>query len=387
MFAISVRRIKLSEIQEWAERNKFNSFSSEKGYTYYETYKQIIEWMNGKSNYLPPPKECNIDPYAECQLDCSFCIVQRYIKNHREEVGEMRKLPTEYLLRLVDFLKEFGCKAGCFSGGGEPTLHDGLTKVLNRCTEIGLESSLVTNMADIKYDLMVALMQSRWVAMSVDACNSELYKKIKGRDRFLDVIRNIQNLTRLKAVNNSKVDIAYKMLILEENYTTIFETCKLAKELGCNTFHVRPVDLERVDINGHKKQKFNMAIVKEEFAKCHEIETDDFACYTIVHKFDKDFHVTQNFRHCLSTPLLMTVLTDGNSYICVDKKVEKNWMLGSAYPDPSNILKWWGSDEHRERLKQIFPKTDCGGQRCTFCKYNEQMENIILEDKLYVNFP
>jgi len=83
----------------------------------------------------------------------------------------------------------------------------------------------------------------------------------------------------------------------------------------------------------------------------------------------------------------MTVLTDGNSYVCVDKKVEKSYLLGSAFPEPSNILKWWGSDAHRERLKQIDVKRDCGGQRCTFCKYNEQAENIILEDKLYVNFP
>jgi cyclic pyranopterin phosphate synthase len=377
----------MGKMQEWLANNRYNSFSSEKGLTYFEQYQQIIKWMNGESAFLPPPKECNIDPYAECQLDCKFCIVQRYIKNNRAEVGEMRKLPTEYLLTLVDFLKDFGVKAGCFSGGGEPTLHDGLARVLNRCTEIGLESSLVTNMADIKVEVMDALMQSRWVAMSVDACNRDLYKQIKGRDRFFDVVSNINKLTSMKANTKSKVDIAYKMLILEENYKTIFETCKLAKELGCNTFHVRPVDLERADINGHKKQVFDMDIIKEQFDKCHEIESPEFSCYTITHKFDSNFHVTQNFNRCLATPMLMTVLTDGNSYVCVDKKMEKNWMIGSSFPNPEDIAKWWGSNEHRERLKRIDVKRDCSGQRCTFCKYNEQAENIVLEDKLYRNFP
>jgi len=708
-----------------------------------------MDWMDSKTNYLPPPKECNIDPYAECQLDCRFCIVQRYVKNHRDEVGPMRKLPTEYLLRLVYFLKEFGVKAACFSGGGEPTLHDGLSDALYRCAHIGLESSLVTNMADIKFDVMESLMQARWVAMSVDACDQETYKLVKGRDRFFDVITNIQILTNLKSHNNSKVDLAYKMLILEENYTTIFETCKLAKELGCNTFHCfpkgtpvlmgdgsykdiecvkvndkilngkiadvdniltryykgdifkvkakfipefsctgehpiyisylkyisgkkyisfpmfknakdiivynsqnrcgdalvipkkllcsrdtfvdfsnytkgmkrcykdadkqflepikvndelaelfgwyvaegsrggykrsciafslnkseksyiericylvekyfnrkpyiqigndncasikfgskvlfkalpemfghnshnkkipdfimfardsvvnsfldayfkgdgtstsnirgdvnvcsvskqliyqlqllymkvgkivgmssidktkggfgggksyrlnwnikrstnqyiedednyylpivkfkkeefeglvynlstsndiyampfivhncRPVDLERSDINGHKKQVFNMELIYEQFARCHEIEDDNFSCYTIVHKFDKDFHVVQNFDRCLSSPLLMTVLTDGNSYVCVDKKMEKSYLLGSAFPEPLNILNWWGSEAHRERLKQIDVKRDCGNQRCTFCKYNEQIEQSVISDNFFLNFP
>ena len=108
---------------EWSEGNKYNSFNSMKGLSFYQNYTQIMEWMNSTSNELPPPIECNLDIFAECNLDCYFCITQRYLKHHREEVGEMRQLPLDYMLKLVDFLSEWGVRGLCISGGGEPSLH------------------------------------------------------------------------------------------------------------------------------------------------------------------------------------------------------------------------------------------------------------------------
>jgi len=75
---------------EWSTVSKYNSFNSYKGLTYYENYKQIVKWLDGDS-YLPAPIECNLDPMAECNLRCYFCITQRYLRNQREEVGPMRK--------------------------------------------------------------------------------------------------------------------------------------------------------------------------------------------------------------------------------------------------------------------------------------------------------
>jgi GTP 3',8-cyclase len=368
-------------------KDPYCSFSSLKGLTYFEHYKQIMKWMNGNSSYLPPPFECNLDPYAECQLSCRFCNVQRYIKNHREEVGEMRKLPTEYCLRLVDFLSDWGCSALCVSGGGEPTLHDGLPQIINYAYDKELDVSVVTNMVNLSASLIESLTLCRWIAMSVDSSDREMYELVKGKDKFDQVIGNIEWLVKVKQRLNPKVDVAFKMLILEENYKTIFDTCKLAKELGCSTFHVRPTDMEREDIKGHKKQQLDMSFIEEQFEKCHEIEDENFAVFTIIHKFDSNFHNIQRFKRCLATPLLIPVLTDGNWYSCVDVKMNAKYKVGNAFPNPEDILKVWGSDKHRELLKSIVPSRDCSNWRCTFQAYNEQTEKCVLEDRLYRNFP
>ena len=364
---------------EWA--NQYNSFNSLKGLTYYQNYKQIVDWMDG-TDYLPPPVEVNLDPIAECNLDCYFCITQRYLKTNRAEV-EMRKLPIEYILKLIDFLSWWGVRGLCISGGGEPTLHRDFPKMVRYAVGLGMDVAPVTNATNITPEIADSLMLCRWVAMSVDSGNSETYQKVKGKDLFDQVIANIQQLTGLRRFSNSKVDLCFKFLLLPENVSSMYRACKLAKELGVQDFHVRPVDLERSDIEGHRKLNLDREFVYEQFEKCHEEETDDFHVYTVTHKFDADFHVTHNFEQCLATPLVLPILTDGNAYLCVDKKMEKPFKIGSCYPDPESILDWWGSNEHRDLIQSV-NISHCS--RCTWSQYQKQIE-VVISDRMCLAFP
>jgi len=358
-----------------------------KGLTYFEQYKKIMTWMRGETDHLPPPVEVNLDPYAECNNRCYFCITQRYLVTQRDEVGEMRKLPVIYMIDLINFLAKWGVKGLCISGGGEPTLHEGVWTLPSYARHKGLDVALVTNMSIMNPALANSMIDCRWVAMSVNAPDAETYHKIAGIDHFKTVIKNIETVVQLRSIKRSKVDLCFKYLLLPENQKGIYEACRLAKSLGVQDFHVRPVDFEREDIKGHRKLKLNKRLIEEEFERCHEIETDSFHVFTISHKFDSDFHNIQPFQKCLATPILMTVLTDGNSYICVDKKMMADYRLGSAYPNPESILEWWGSQAHRERLLKICPKTDCAGMRCTFNRYNEQIEQVVENDRMCLSFP
>lgn len=351
---------------EWNEKNKFNSFNSFKGLSYYENYKQILKWMDGDP-YLPPPIECNLDPYAYCNLNCYFCIVQRYLKYHREEIA-MKELPEEYIHRLIDFLADWGVRGLCISGGGEPSLHPKIEWIVAHAVGV-MDTSLVTN----AIRMVSSSMYCKWVALSVDAADRQTYKKVKGVDKFDEVINNIKRMVNLRNGEGHKVKLCYKFLILPENVSQIYRACKLAKELGVQDFHARPVDFERKDIKNNKRLIFNVERIKEDFEKCHELEDDNFHVYTVTHKFDPEFHVRHDFPSCLATPLLIPILTDGNAYLCVDKKMEEKFKIGSCYPDPENILKWWGSDAHRELIKSV-NINECS--RCTFSQYNRQIVEI-----------
>ena len=342
-----------------------------------------MDWLDNGKDCLPPPIECNLDPFAECNLACNFCVGQRYLRTHREEVGEMRKLPKEYMYRLVDFLATWGVSGLCLSGGGEPSLHDGVWQLPSYAVSKGMDVSFVTNGVDIHPVLRDNMMACRWVSFSVDAGNYETYKKIKGKDRFTEVINNIANIAALRRRTNAKVDLCYKMLILPENIDEIFYACRLARELGVQDFHVRPVDYERSDIEGHKKLDIDVEKVQEQFVKCHELETEEFRVFTIVHKFDPEFHIKHDFKKCYAT-LILPILTDGSGYLCVDKKMESRFRLGNAFPDPTEILKWWGSDKHREMIKSV-NINECS--RCTGSQYNKQIEQVVLQDKMCLAFP
>src|SRR3990167_531534 len=366
---------------EWSDQ--YNEFNSMKGLSYFENYQQILAWMDGKGP-LPPPIECNLEPFAGCNVNCYFCITQRYLRTTPEEVGSMRKLTTDYMLRLVDFLAKWGVKGLCISGGGEPTLATGLWDVALSATRQGMKVSFVTNGTNMTDEIANAFLVAQWVDVSIDAATRDTYRIVKGADMFHRVISNMRLLVEKRAQTSSKMDLVFKMLVLPENYRELAAACKLAKDIGFNAIHIRPVDFERWDIPGHHKLELPMNFIKEELARCREEETKDFEVYAVTHKFDPDFHVVHQFHECLATPLLMTVLTDGNSYLCVDKKMEAPYQLGSAYPDPENILKWWGGDRHRELIKGV----DIGKcSRCTFSQYNVQMEKVVKEDSMMLSFP
>ena len=292
----------------------------------------------------------------------------------------MRILSVEYMRRLVDFLAGWGVKGLCISGGGEPSLHQGTWELPQYAVKMGMKAAYVTNGTVMNQALAEGLHACQWVSISVDAATRETYLQVKGADMFDRVMKNMLFLTAQK----SNAFLCFKMLVLPENYTEIHQACKLAKSLGLSGFHIRPVDFEREDIVGHRKLDLPIDFIKEQFERCHEEETENFKVFTVMHKFDPQFHVVHEFNECLSTPVLMTVLADGNSYLCVDKKMEAPFKLGSAYPDPEQILAWWGSDRHREIIKAV---NISGCSRCTFSQYNIQMEKVVKEDSMMVSFP
>ncbi len=368
-------------VKEWS--NPFSSFNSMKGLTYYENYKNIVAWMNGEAD-LCPPVEVNLDPFAECNLMCSFCINQRYLRTHRQEVGEMRKLPVDYIHRLINFLADWGVRGLCISGGGDPSLHEATPGMIYQAVFKDMDCSIFTNAVSLSDELKEAIMECKWVSLSVDAGDFQSYNDIKGRNRFDNVVTNISRLVAAREKAKSEVFLVYKLLILPENADSIYQTCKLAKELGVQAIHIRPADFERSDIVGHKKLVIDVNKVQEQFARCHEIETDEFKVFTVTHKFDWEFHIKHDFKQCLATPLIAPILTDGNCYVCVDKKMEEKFKLGACYPDPEQVLTWWGSDKHRELIKSV-NIDDCS--RCTISQYNRQIEEVVIKDGMFLSFP
>lgn len=362
---------------EWSEKNKYHSFNSMKGLTYYDNYKKILSWMDGKGE-LPPPIECNLDPIAICNVSCYFCITQRYLRTEPYSPGALRVLPADYMYQLVDFLANWRVKGLCISGGGEPLLHKDTPHVLRYAQGKNMKTSVFTNGTIMNEDIIKAFNGCQFVSISINAADKPTYQRIMGYDYFDRVDAN------MRAIGKHESFICARMLILPENYKQIHQVCKWAKEVGLDGFNVRPVDFERSDIKEHKKLDLPVGFIQEEFEKCHEEETEKFKVFTVIHKFDPEFHVKHDFKECLASPLLIPILQDGNAYVCVDKKMEKEYRLGSCYPDPENILKWWGSDAHREAIKKV-DITKCS--RCTFSQYNRQIVEVVKEDRMMLAFP
>ncbi len=156
-------------MQEWSEKNWFNSFNSAKGLLYGDHYKSIV----GRD--FQPPIEASLDPIHACNLMCQHCNAHRYLVNDYEM--KTRRMPDEHLVNLINFLAKWGVRGICFGGGGEPTLHSGLADALQVTKLSGMESSVATNGTVWDDKLILAMAQTcRWVGVSVDAATKETYE-------------------------------------------------------------------------------------------------------------------------------------------------------------------------------------------------------------------
>lgn len=352
---------------EWLDRNKYNSFSSYKGLTYYENYKKIVGWFEG-FNELPPPIEASLDPISACNNQCYYCNSQRYLREHPIEV---KRWGRDYMEDVLCELAQWGVKGVCWGGGGESTLNLRLAEMNRTAHTLGMESAIITNGIRLDdEDLADSLLLCRWIGISLDTANPAAYKQIRGTDDCLKVLNNVKKLAKKR----TKTDICIKALVLPETIDSLYYTCQVAKGIGVQDFHVRPVDLERKDNKNATKLNMDMGKIQKIFEACHKLETPDFHVYTVQHKYDENFHVKHDFHKCLASPLVTQICTDKKRYVCVDHRLEERFEV-----------KDWGSEEHRQLLKGIDPATECA--RCTWGEYNRQIEEVVMNDKMCVAFP
>lgn len=319
-----------------------------------------------------PPLEASFDPIHQCNLLCEHCNAHDYLIDKRLKE---RRMPDNHVMKLVQFLGRWGVKAICFGGGGEPTMHSKLADAIQLTTKIGMEASVATNGTLFNEILLNALILCRWVGISIDAATPQTYKKGRKENLFDTAVSNMSSLVKKVKKTKSSCDVAYKFLIFDYNQHEIYDACKLAKKIGVRDFHARPADFSHQGMGKkRKKSNYDIDLILEQFTKCHRLENDHFRVFTVMHKFDEHLRPRRDFSQCYAAPLCIQLCADGNIYFCPDTRHQKEFLLGSHYPDPEAILKIWGGEKH---CRMVFGKTPAlCHSRCTFAPYNRQCENL-----------
>ncbi len=349
-------------MQEWT--SAYNSFNSLKGLLYREQFDAIKE---GK---FLPPVEVNIDPVNNCQLKCIWCNGKNIIDNSRS-----LKMTREHLLDLIRFCKDWGVKAICFAGGGEPTLHHDLGEAVKLTSDLGMEVAIITNGLFIDDNQTKALAKyCRWIGVSLDAGSKETYLKCKGLDKFEEVLSNIEKLSKYHAR-----EITAKFLIHPYNQHEISMACIRASSAGATCFHSRIVSGRYID----NAFDFEHSVINYQLEVCRLLESPKFKVYTINHKQEGDNNRRRRFTKCKASPLLCMLEANGDVSVCIDRKGDAKTRL-CKHDNVKDILNYWGSEKHKQLLNKICPEKDC--PKCTMTIYQE-LYNAYLDDEFCRNFP
>ena len=188
-----------------------------------------------------PPICAEVDPSNYCNNACHFCCFNHYLEQHREHLS---------LEAFTKFLYEFVAvegKAITFTGGGEPLMNPDFLSMARMAKARGVQPGLVTN-GTLLNRIRGSENIFRFIRISLNAHNREIYLKIHGTDFFDKVIRNIRYILELK--ERPHVGLSY--VVCEENKDYEDEFTQLGKELGVEYVQIKPdiYNFKRLQVDG-----------------------------------------------------------------------------------------------------------------------------------------
>jgi MoaA/NifB/PqqE/SkfB family radical SAM enzyme len=358
---------------------KFNPFNS------WKLLAQCYKWQKIKrGEEIPCPTTISIDPSNICNLNCYFCN-SRY-----ERSKNCNTLDCDFMNSLGKQLFGF-CETACIGGGGEPTLHPNLNKLIEGLNVNKVKIGMVSNGTMIdKHDLG----ELTWLGISVNAGRQSTYEKILGKDKFKEVIKNIKELNdKTQGRNLQKYGqgygVSYKYLLTPNNINELYEAAFIAKDIGCRNIHIRPSSDpwdRKLSMSFCEKDILNF---KKQFEKILLLEDEIFGVFGITDKFDKEFNPINDFNKCYAMFMSIVIqpATDkskGNFNVgfCCDRRGDNDLTLENLNHF-DEVKQFWGSEKHWQMQDKI-QISKC--PRCTFKMHNKIFEEVIQKDNMTYQF-
>ena len=364
-------------MKEWS--NKYHPFNSMKHCS------QIYRWKDVGKKMPPAPASVSLDPSNDCQLYCSWCNSQ-YIRRKNPKM-----ISKDILLEIADCLPHFtdhpifgGVEAVCIAGGGEPLTNPYTQDFIDRISEYGIKPGLITNGILLN---RFNISKCEWLGVSVDSGTRETYKKLKGKDSFDRVIENISNAVNVEGLISKPGKahgVSYKFVMNPDNIDDIYLATKLAKEIGCRAFHLRPYAIPYKG-QGSPFSDADLIRFRKELTLARKLENDNFQVYGITHKFGDKFEVYNNFDKCYAVAFSCTFQPPTNKgfniTVCCDRRGDQKLTFEDL--TMKELKEYWGSRKHLELINSINPQ-NC--PRCTRGPHNKLYEQAIIKENIGYEF-
>jgi MoaA/NifB/PqqE/SkfB family radical SAM enzyme len=190
---------------------------------------------------LQAPVIVELDPTSFCDLACPECISSDLLSRLR--------FTSEQLERLSRNIVDMGVRGVILIGGGEPLLHPAIERVISTMSAGGVRVGLTTNGTQIDRHLDTIAEHMAWTRVSVDAATPGTYEAFRparnARNQFSHVV---ENMSKLASTKTGMLGFSFLVMarvtsegeVLQTNAHEIAAAARLAKNIGCDYFEVKP---------------------------------------------------------------------------------------------------------------------------------------------------
>lgn len=331
-------------------------------------YQKAVVERIAESSFIEPnraPFVVELDPTAACDLACPGCISEDLIA-----LGNRFK--NDRLMQLGQEFIDAGVKAVILIGGGEPLAHPMAGKLIELLGSNDVHVGITTNGSFVDRYLEPIAKYSKWTRVSMDAATEKTFSVLrptKAKNAPNKFWRIIDNMCALAKVKTGK--LGYSFLIQTpaddvgiSNVREIYQAAKLAHDIGCDYFEVKPTYQFRNGVE-HALMPHDPVFLqqaKEEIARLNELETDRFKIVHAINlkaSLDGGLEAGQpkDYRVCPSTHL-RTTITPSGAYVCPYWRGKEHMCIGD--PVNQSFQEFWQGQWRKDTMDRLNAARDCG---------------------------
>lgn len=260
-----------------------------------------------------------LDMTNVCNSRCPQCAGRR-TTNDELSIAQVNDYLTQF--------KGVGGKAVIFTGGGEPFCNKSTSYAIKLARQIGLDVGVITNGVSLTEQSINSILKyATWCRISLDAGDTDTYKKVHGTNHFNKVCDNIIRLVQKKKEIESKCTIGTAYLTNGETIFGARRFISASRQLGVDYAQLRPF---HGDYTYHPKL----------FKQFKEMTTDNFKVVLSEQKYQRFCdEVKRPYNKCTSGYFATTITADGKVYWCCHTRGIPEYCIG---------------DLKKERLEDIF---------------------------------
>lgn len=347
------------------------------------------DFIKGKNK---APFVIELDPTTVCDLACPGCISGDLL-NQKNPLD--RGFSKEKMKEITDDIIKSKVSAVILIGGGEPLGHPSTIELIKKLGENGIQIGLTTNGTLMGRYIDIIAEYVSWTRVSMDVATDEMFKNLRptktGKSKFNIVLENMRNLAKKKKgvlgysfLIRTKADGLIENpagsnigLIEHTNIYEIYDAAKLAKEIGCDYFEIKPSYDDFHQLVMHSEKDMQVATVQLEMSK--SLEDQNFRVLESVMldsalKREKVGHQTKSYKKCRSADL-RTLVTPSGCYICPYFRGENSAKIGDLRFE--SLSEMWNGERRKKIMKKLDPSVNCSNLHCIRHETNQEIEKII----------
>ena len=354
-----------------------NPYSPCKVLCHHRTWQDVKRWCDEMEQgieqaWLPTPITISFDPANKCNCHCIDCNADFVLQKSAQCM-----MSREYLRELAEFLSDWGVRGACGGGGGESTLNPHLGFFVEELKNYDIGVGIVSNGIALHHHPELELLD--WLGVSVDSATPETWALTHGADK-----KNFNKiLCNMMALINKGVHTTYKYLVRPQNTCEVYDAVKMADNIGCKYFHIRPMSLPW--FGKPTNPLFTSAEVKLVQTQLEHAK-QDFPAVDVIGVFSKvnaeNWKVEHPFKKCHA--IFATCVFQANKMVgtCCDNRGNPHFEVG-PFEHPRDFAAFWGSRKHYDMMC-----THCVDScpRCTFNYWNAMYEQVIESDGFMLDF-